>query len=279
MLYRVALRGFAESDRRSLASFLRETDHRDPGYQLVCLSADADVILADGDSAQVVVDVVEEFRVSTTLFLSELRPIEAAWHVSRPTNPAQLLRGLDELVALLDLPPEAAASQGDDAHAQPKAAARRAARQARLKAAAAAANPSRIPPDVLVLDGDGRARDRLCAVLEYFGFCAYPARSISQAMWLLETRQFAAAFLDIVLDGSDGGAGIELCQCFKSRPRLLPGRAPVLFVVSDNSQAVDHVLAALAGSAAFLVKPLSHGDVAQALEGCGIPMPADARRG
>jgi hypothetical protein len=95
MLYRVALQGFAEPDRSSLASFLRETSDRQPAYHLVHLSSDADLILADGDSAQVIANVVEESRISTTLFLSEQRPLEAACHVARPTNPAQLLRALD----------------------------------------------------------------------------------------------------------------------------------------------------------------------------------------
>jgi CheY-like chemotaxis protein len=279
MLYRVALQGFAEPDRSSLASFLRETSDRQPAYHLVHLSSDADLILADGDSAQVIANVVEESRISTTLFLSEQRPLEAACHVARPTNPAQLLRALDELAARLEHTPESPAAPIDDARARAKAAARRAARRARLAASAAVPDSSEVPPDILVFDVDGNARDHLCRLLEYFGFCAYPASNVSQAIWLMETRRFGAAFVDIALDGSDGGTGIELCRRLKSAARQWPGEPSALFIVAGNPQPVDHVLAALAGSDAFLIKPLGRGDVARALEVRGIPMPADERRG
>ena len=275
MLFRVALHGFAESDLRALASFLREAGGREPGYRLVHGFADADVILADGNSAQVIANVVSGARIATTLFLSRHRPTEAAWHVARPTNPVQLLLGLDELVASLDPDALAIASPGvNDPHARAKAAARR----ARLAASADAADSSSIPPDVLVLDGNDRARDHLCALLEHFGFCAYPARNSPQALWLLETRPFRVAFLDIALDGSDQGVGIELCQRVKNRPPSLPGPSSALFIVSGNAQPADRVLAALAGSDAFLLKPLGRGEVARALEACGVAMPSDERR-
>ena len=275
MLYRVALQGFAESERRSLASLLRETAGREPGYQVVHRFADADVILADGDSAPVVANVVDEARISTTLFIGEHRPPEATRHVARPTHPVQVLRGLDDLVACLDhgLGPRASGA-GNDAHAQAKAAARR----ARLAALATMGESSPIPPDVLVLDPGDTARNHLCALLEQFGFCAYPARNSSQALWLVETRRFRAAFLDIALDGSDGGAGNELCRRVKMDARHVPGSATALFIVSSQAQPVDRVRAALAGSDAFLVKPLARGDVAGALESCAVAMPADARR-
>jgi CheY-like chemotaxis protein len=278
MLYRVALQGFAESDRSSLASFLRATSDRHPGYHIVHLSSDADLILADGDSAQVVADVVGESRISTTLFLSEQRPAEAVNHVVRPTNPARLLRGLDELATHIEQLSGFLASGVDDARALAKAAARRAARRARLSASAADPCLPQISPDILVLDVDGHARDRLCALLEYFGFCSYPASSVSQAIWLLETRRFGAAFVNIALDGTDDGAGIGLCRRLKSGSRHCPGPSSALFIVSADPQPSDHVLAALAGSDAFLVKPLSRGDVARALELSGIPIPLDARR-
>lgn len=281
MLYRVALLGFAEADRRSLASFLREASHREPGYSLAQSLAEADLILADGDSPQTVADIDSECRSATTLFLAENRPIQSKSHVPRPTDPARLLRGLDELVARLK--PEArsvVAAEGPGAHADVKAAARRAARQARLAAtaAAAAAMSCHIPPDVLVLDADDSARDRLCALLEHFGFCAYPARNVSQAMWLLETRPFRATFFDIDLDDSADGEGIEVCQRVKDGSRLTIWPSSALFIMSAHDHPVDRVRAALAGSDAFLLKPLGRGDIARSLEACGVLMPSDDRR-
>ncbi len=277
MLFRVALHGFAESDLRALASFLHQARGREPGYRLVHAFADADVILADGDCAEVIAAVVADTRLATTLFLSEHRPVEAAWHVARPTNPVQLLLGLDQLVLGLD--PTARGTtvvSATDPHAQAKAAARR----ARLVAGvgASAANGSPVPPDVLVLDPNDSGRDHLCGLLEHFGFCAYPARNSSQATWLVDTRAFRAAFLDVALDGSDQGVGIELCRRVKDRPPSRSGPAAALFIVTGSARPSDRVLAALAGSDAFLTKPLGRGDVAGALEAFGLAMPSDDRR-
>ena len=275
MSFRVALHGFAETDLRALASFLRELGDRLPGYRLAPDFADADLILADGDSVNVVSSIVGEARIATTLFLSTQRPPEAAWHVARPTNPVQLLIGLDELAASVNADAQAIARVGvSDRHARAKAAARR----ARLAASANATDAFAFPPDVLVLDQHDHARDHLCAILEHFGFCTYPARNSAQALWLLETRPFRAAFLDIALDGSDEGVGVELCRRVKNRPPAPPGPAPALFIVSGNAQPADRVLARLAGCDAFMLKPLGRGDVARALEACTVAMPSDDRR-
>jgi CheY-like chemotaxis protein len=274
MLYRVALQGFAETERRSLAAFLHEASQRHPGYELVGLSADADLILADGDSPEVIADIADQARLSTTLFISDDRPPNAAWHLPRPTTPAQLFRRLGEVVAGLE-----AASQDATAeparHSEAKAAARRAARRARL--AAAAGQAASIPPDVLVLDEDDEARNELCSLLEKFGFCTYPARNGAQALWLIGARTFRIAFLDIMLDGSDGGGGLEVCEQFRTRLSDAPATASGLFLMSSNPKPVDRVRAALAGGSAFLVKPLRRGDVAKVIEACGIAMPHDHR--
>ena len=277
MAYRVALRGFAELDRLALASLLRDADRRAPGYQLVQLPANADVVLADGDSAQVVAEVVRESRAKSTLFLSERPPSAAVWHTGRSPSRVQLLRALDELVAHLDRAPAVATWRVDDAHLQAQAVERGAARRARLATATVANGAPPMPNDVLVLDADGTARDRLCGLLEGFGFCAYPAVSLSQAIWLLQTQQFAAAFVDLLRDEVDAGAVVELGELLRRGPRHPDWPEAALYIVSREALPACH--AALAGRDSLLVKPLSRGDVARALEGRGIPLPADARRG
>ena len=131
---------------------------------------------------------------------------------------------------------------------------------------------------MLVLDRNDQARDHLCTLLEHFGFCTYPARSNSQALWLIEARPFRAAFLDIAFDGSNQSADIEVCRRIKTSSDLANQPMPVLFIVSGDTQPSDRVRAALLGSDAFLVKPLGRGDVARALEACGVTMPSDDRR-
>lgn len=276
MLSRVALHGFADSDLRGLSSFLRELGDRRPGYRLARSMLDADLILADGDSDDAIASIVSDARIAITLFLSERRPAEAVWHVVRPTNPVQLLIGLDELAATVNAEARTIASaEADDRKLRAKAAARR----ARFAASASSAEAFLPPPDILVLDKHGHARDHLCAILEHFGFCTYPARDEPQALWLLQTRPFGAAFLDIALGDGDEGMGIELCQRVKHGPLSPAGGAAALFIVSQNAHSVDRILASLAGCDAFLTKPLGRGDVARALEGHGIRLPTDERRG
>lgn len=281
MVNRVALWGFTDAERRDLEAFLRTLGRREPGYQWVHKFADSDLILADGDSQAVVDQVLAEGRIDTALFLSRHRPVAAVWHVPKPTDSARLLLGLDELAAQLEPPNSTLTAHGaGDARMSAKAAARRAARRARMAAAASTPGAADAPPDVLVLDADGAARDHLCRLLEQFGFCAYPARDCAQAMWLLDRRQFSAAFVDVPLDGHDGGAGTEICQRVTSRDALAPGTAlAALFIVTRRATPADRVRAVMAGCHAVLLKPLSRGDVAGALDSCGIRMPIDARGG
>ncbi len=93
------------------------------------------------------------------------------------------------------------------------------------------------------------------------------ARALSLA------RPFAVVFVDVPLDGSDGGAGIELVKHFQGQAEAL------LVLVSAALRPLDQVRAELAGCDATLGKPVSRGSVARVLDSHGIALPADARRG
>ena len=276
MLVRVALHGFAEADRRALACVLRDTTcNRNPGYQIALGLSDADLILADSDSAQTLASIVESGRVASTVFLGERPHAANTCHVNRPTNPERLLHALDTLAARLHIGRQAATTApGRERNAEARAAVRR----ARLAATAEASGPLPFAPDVLVLDPQDADREHLCGLLEHFGFCSYPARTNDQARWLLQGRPFRAVFLDTSLDGDGANGGFELCQLARTQPPTMGAPPAALFIVSGNARPADRVLAALAGSDAFLTKPLGRGDVAGALEAFGVAMPSDDRR-
>ena len=162
--------------------------------------------------------------------------------------------------------------------AERKAAVRAAVRRAQLSNAAPLPVAATMAADVLVLDRDEAARDELCALLAKFGFTPYPADRTAQAAMLLDKRLFAAAFLEIAFDGSDNGAGVELCQRVKQSTSRLTGRSPAVFVLAVRPRPVDRVRASLAGCDAFVTKPPTRGAVARALEACGLPLPTDPRR-
>ena len=61
----------------------------------------------------------------------------------------------------------------------------------------------------------------------------------------------------------------------KSHPSALSNRHE--HILASDPSPTARVRAALVGCAAFLVKPLSRGDVVRAIEACGIFVPKDER--
>lgn len=184
----------------------------------------------------------------------------------------------EALPAASDLPLDPAAHEEDRARrAEAKAAARAAARRARLQAAGLPDDDGVV--DVLVLDDSEIARRHLGGLLEAFGFNVHAFARSEAALRELARRPFAAVFLDLVLSEQDSTDGLELCR------RLALGELPTagaerpkLLMVTGQAAASDRVRAKLAGCDAFLDKPLTRGDVARALEGCRVRLPSDARR-
>jgi len=172
--------------------------------------------------------------------------------------------------------PQADAPMTVDERVAAKAAARAAARRARL--AAAPQSAASHPPDALVLDDSEIAQVYLCRLLSDFGFRPHPVQSGAEALDLLARQPFAVVFLDVQLEAQDEHDGIDLCHLIKQEPMSPDGSVPVVVVVSGQARPADKVRAGLAGCDVFLSKPLSRGDVARALESCGVALPSDARR-
>lgn len=147
-----------------------------------------------------------------------------------------------------------------------------------LLASKAPLAPPAAPPDVLVLDGDDGAREQLCALLEVFGFRTHPVQSTMQAVRMLAAKRYTVAFLNVIFDGSAAPAAHDLCSRVKAPPTHASDPACALIVVTGSARPVERVRAELAGCDAFLLKPVSRGSVAQALEACGVALPIDSRR-
>jgi CheY-like chemotaxis protein len=158
-----------------------------------------------------------------------------------------------------------------------KAAARAAARRARLATSRTAPQTEPLR-DVLVFDADDAASALLSALLERFGFRSHAVQSVDQADEQLETRPFAAFFLDIALDDADRGEGLALVRRIHQLAVPEGHPAPAVLMVTAHLNPADRVRASLAGIGALLLKPVTRGDAARALESCGVTLPADARR-
>ena len=291
----VAILGFGEFERDALRFCVRNALASDVDYDLCESIEEADLIVADADAAGVIDRIVQAARTPHVVFVGKTDVPGAANHVPRPIDPARVLRCLDEMAAdvlrehiiawsetaetpfdtpvempVEELPPEGSGRAHEvDPRISTKAQVRRAVRRAQRAGAAAAT----LITDVLVLDSDDADLAALSALLERFGFAVHAAAEVAQASDLLAQHHYAAAVLEVAFDGSDRGAGVELCRRVKETNAAL-----ALIVVSGRLDPSDQVRARLAGADVHLTKPLSRGDVARSLEGCGVGLPADARR-
>jgi CheY-like chemotaxis protein len=294
----VAILGFGEFERDALSFCVRNALTSDVDYELCDSIEQADLIVADADASGVIDSIVQAARTPHVVFVGKTDVPGAVSHVPRPIDPARVLRCLDEMAAdvmrehivawsetaqtpldtpfdaLVEMPVELPADvpgtpHETDPRINTKAQVRRAVRRAQRAGAAAAT----LIIDALVLDADAADRAALSALLERFGFVVHAAANMAQATELLAQHSYAAAFLEVVFDGSDSGAGVELCRRVKETEAAL-----ALIVVTGRLDPSDHVRARLAGADVHLTKPLGRGDVARSLEGCGVGLPADARR-
>ncbi len=151
-------------------------------------------------------------------------------------------------------------------------------RRERLLGESAASVAAPTVPEVLVLDADDTARDQICSLLRAFGFGVHAVNDPGKASALAASRAFAAAFVDIALDGADGGAGIDLCKHVRNASRRRGGAPTLLVLVAAQLRPIDRVRAALAGCDEVILKPVTRGSVARVLDSHHIVLPSDSRR-
>jgi CheY-like chemotaxis protein len=159
-----------------------------------------------------------------------------------------------------------------------KAAARAAARRARITHNQTDPGQLENLRDVMVLDPDAQAAEQLRELLELFGFRVHVAHHIAEAADVLSRHALVAAFVDVPVNGKDQGDGLALLQTIQDLPKLIGHPTPAVLLVSGPLRPSDQVRARLAGVNMHIQKPISRGPVARALEGCQIVLPADERR-
>ncbi|HEY4065723.1 MAG TPA: response regulator [Burkholderiaceae bacterium] len=159
-----------------------------------------------------------------------------------------------------------------------KAAARAAARHARITHNQTDPGELENLRDVMVLDADTGAAEELRELLDLFGFRVHVAHHIAQAADVLSRHALVAAFVDVPVNGADQGDGVTLLQTIQDLPKLVGHATPPVLLVSGPLRPSDQVRARLAGVNMHIQKPVSRGAVARALEGCQVVLPADARR-
>lgn len=239
MRYTVALQGFSEFERSTLASFFRLWQQRAPAYLQSSSPAESDFVIADADSPAALNAVNDAHRVQDTIFIGAAAPVGAAACLPRPIEPTRILRELDLLLearlALLDEPPPT-----DWVVSSPDA---------------LPADISLPTHDVLVVDDSRIALKFLQTRLHKLGYRVHAVQGADEALALLEAQPFSLVFLDIDL-GDDALDGLALCQRLKQRARHPGGIAPQVVIVTGSTRSIDRVRGDLAGCDAYLTKPL-----------------------
>jgi CheY-like chemotaxis protein len=172
--------------------------------------------------------------------------------------------------------PAAASAHGAEDTAQRKVRRRAAVRRAQMRAqgrdhVAAADLPVL---DVLVLEANPQARATLCQTLSLFGFRPHVAVSAAEASGLSRRQQHVAAFLGLGSD-ADPADTEALCRSLHDTRR---GRPLALIAIGDRQHHADRIRMQLAGADRMLLRPVGRGDIARALDDCGLPLPQDPRR-
>ncbi|MCR5884384.1 response regulator [Rhizobacter sp. J219] len=249
MRYTVALQGFSDFERNTLASFFRLGQHRAPAYVQGTSATESDFVIADADSPAALNAVNDAHRVQDTIFIGAYAPAGAAAHLPRPIEPNRILRELDLLLearlALLDEPPPTdwVVSSPDDLQ-----------------------GGDGLPAlDVLVLDDSRIALKFLQARLQGLGYRVHAVQTADEAMALLATQPFSLVFVDIDLGGDGTLDGLGVCQHLKQRREHPGGLAPKVVVVTGSTSSSDRVRGDLAGCDAYLTKPLMEDEFLAAL--------------
>ncbi len=252
--YRVAILGFNDFERASLASCLRLSEHRAPAYaeavappELAC-----DFLVADADAPDIVARVWRERRSGDAVFIGRRPPHDAVAWLLRPIEPALVMRALDTLLAARFDGAPAADAEPD---AAPAAAPKR--RPNRARSAEPAGGGGR---PVLVVDDSRVARSFLAQRLAALGYRVSVAASADEALERAAASTFAIVFLDLKLGDHDPLGGLQVCRALKEAPR-----APAVVITTASGSSADRVRGSLAGCDAYLVKPLLPADFTAAL--------------
>jgi CheY-like chemotaxis protein len=274
----IALVGFSSFERNALASYLRLMGQRQPAYEPVAELAQAQYLVVDADHPGFVDQVLRAGRSGEAVFVGQHAPAGAAACMHRPIDPMHLLRELDVLLALAPprplnpapaplAPPPAGATEAGTTEAG--------ALQA-TPAQAAPAGPGdgsrpdfELPPLVLrapapvapgtsalLVDDSEIALRFLDRLLQELGITPFHARTDREALALLARQDFQVVLADIDLGEDSELDGLTLCQRIK-REHIHRGETPPpVVLVSAHHDPVVRVRSQLAGSDAFLAKPL-----------------------
>lgn len=267
-LYRVALLGFSDFERSTLASCFRLAGAREPAYTLVPALEQAQFAVADADHAPTVRQVTRAQRVDDSVFIGRRPPPAATVWMLRPIDPLHVMRELDAMAALLPMPSPPPAPPFRPAPCGPQPVVVAPAADAAPRAAA----PGK--PRALLVDDSEIARVLLASRLQRWGVACTHAPQAARALELLAQQHFDLVFIDVDLGPDSVLDGLSLCQHVRRQHPLHGATAPWLALVSAHHTEIGRARGTLAGADAYLGKPLQDAELSRLLRRQGLK-PAD----
>jgi CheY-like chemotaxis protein len=266
----VALEGFSEFERSALASYFRLAGDRYPAYEQTGTLSEAEFVVADADDAEAVQRVEEAGRVADTVFIGAQAPEGALAWMMRPIDPMHVLRELDGavLVRQSGFPSAAGAMREPGGVPLPS------------RRASDLPTPARsVSPQVMIVDDNDAAARALERDLQALGLSVARVNSSGKALELASRLGFRFVFADVDLGPGSELDGLNLCQRLKRLPPHDAGKPPAVFLLTEHDVAVDRVRAALAGSDAFLNKPVDETTLRRVLaqHGASFARPGSVR--
>ena len=278
----VSIQGFSTFERATFDSFFRLSMRRSPTYRMTPSLADCQFVIADADNVAAMTAVAAAGRLAVALTVGAQVHEGVAARLARPINLMSLVKVLDQLAAAPQLAlPEATRGAEEPARsaavpvalptAPPRlAAVTPAARVQRVPAVVPTPRPApavAAPPvesyaasmdHILVVDDSDIALRFMAGNLERFGFVVHLARSGEDAIERTLQRHFAFVFMDVNMPGLDG---FKTCKEIKRRRYEEGQRPPTIVMLTSRDTPIDKLRGTMAGSDAYLTKPLREADL------------------
>ena len=268
----VALLGFGDFERSTLASYLRLSGTRVPAYQQADVLEHAQFVIADVDQAGVLDAVLAADRVADTVFIGSLAPDGALAWMMRPIDALQVFRELDATVALRHSQAQAQAQ----APPAPRAAAPEVV-PAIKRGTKRRSDDVSAPTTALLVDNSELTLRLLERQLQALGLRTETAPHSQRALELMASNRYDLVFLEVDLGPHSELDGLALCQQIKQQLRPSdPAAIPRVVMVSAHASATDRVRGSFAGCNAYLARPLDDEALRRSLRTLGLRLPAAA---
>jgi CheY-like chemotaxis protein len=258
--------GFSAFEKSMMESFFRIAAQRPPGWRLTESAPDAAVVLLSAATRQEFEACRDHVLPGQRVIIIGNSDFGSGWlNLPRPIRMMVTLTKMAELLTQTDTD-AANAPVGVHMHGRDSALAPvfntapvippatiQAQREAALPRMAYKKVPLPTSGLVLVVDDSDLALKFMQSRLSQLGYTGQLARSGEEALAMVASYDFKFVFLDVMMSGLDGYQTCRAIKQYKSRN----GKAPVVVMLTSKGGAIDKIRGSMAGSDAYLTKPLN----------------------